>query len=492
MVTLRCNPSVNKFAQVCDDKATLQNITGNHVSELPANIVPVDNSEVAVHNSEVVVDNSEVPVDNNLEVGVDHNSEMTDDRIPEVSVDDNLEVAEMGGFPTVTQKTLSDTREHTEHEGPGTHEVHTDNEDIGNTESISAAEDVSSVEQNSGKETSSTGSVQNMLIHTEAKPRNPGISTPVDIPAISEKIVEEFSGGSLQGNLDSSNASSLKHSVSEPVVFSNERRLQKRKMCSYQFSAVKFRSVSEPDLHHACANDALISDCMAKSVDVINADSDVDVVDVFCAEDSSDYSDDELDFTTCAETAATIYEDEARSSGPCWKLAKRVETAVEKILREKKDSEKVNELLERELSPALLELFEFGRKKSRTFLSSFFKKSVDIWKIIRTVSADDSTARRIISKVEQRTEMCFLRTKFLQLIRACVQQKYLGQWFELVHQEDVREKILSFYESDALLLQMACSPAMEHLKLYLDKLNVLVLKEVRPLNTNAPGLVFFE
>ena len=117
MVTLRCNPSVNKFAQVCDDKATLQNITGNHVSELPANIVPVDNSEVAVHNSEVVVDNSEVPVDNNLEVGVDHNSEMTDDRIPEVSVDDNLEVAEMGGFPTVTQKTLSDTREHTEHEG---------------------------------------------------------------------------------------------------------------------------------------------------------------------------------------------------------------------------------------------------------------------------------------------------------------------------------------------------------------------------------------
>jgi hypothetical protein len=66
--------------------------------------------------------------------------------------------------------------------------------------------------------------------------------------------------------------------------------------------------------------------------------------------------------------------------------------------------------------------------------------------------------------------------KFHIFIRECIRHKILTRWFEELSSENVQKQIMKYYEPSAVVLEPEHSKAMEHLKLYLDGLDVLKLK----------------
>ena len=80
-------------------------------------------------------------------------------------------------------------------------------------------------------------------------------------------------------------------------------------------------------------------------------------------------------------------------------------------------------------------------------------------------------------------------------IRECIRHKVLSQWFEMLSTENVQKLMKKYYDTSAVVLEPEHSKAMEHMKLYLDGLVVLQLKELKvrgSLNQNSDLLISFE
>ena len=275
---------------------------------------------------------------------------------------------------------------------------------------------------------------------------------------------ENFDPGSFK-TVSAGCGNTPERSLSEPCRFVKHR--VKKKLCEM------FRSVSEPNLHHAFLSDKLEKSVATSEPDLNDENQCIDVHDVYDPKESSDDFEEEV-FST-ADHSPTCVQNHRTSLDPAWKVAKNVENAVKRVLAAQNNSRKTDELIANELCPSLMVIIENGLKKNPSFWS-LIGKGINPWEICKIVSAATNVGHSVTPLIERACRRNDVNIKFRYFVRACIRENCLSKWFELLHEKEVMGKISENYEKRALLLEMANSAAMEHLKLYLDKLNGLKLQ----------------